>query len=168
MYEPTNHHPLSSVCRRYSDPNDQQAFTAQFFFSAVISFHIYCSLPAVNAAVASSLNLYLASLATSALSILSYFLITALPVCSCTARWRQGDPNAIVNLCKDKDMLRPEVERIVQDFGMRGLRALAVGRRDGKDGEWRLLGLLTFLNAPRPDSKEVRRARKHSGLNVER
>ena len=43
----------------------------------------------------------------------------------------------------------------VHELGTRGVRSLAVGRKDGEDGPWRMLGILTFLDPPRPDTKQV-------------
>ena len=40
----------------------------------------------------------------------------------------------------------------MQKLGERGIRSLAVARTDA-DGQWYMLGLLTFLDPPRPDSK---------------
>ncbi len=43
----------------------------------------------------------------------------------------------------------------VKELGTRGIRSLAVARQDNEDGRWRLLGLLTFLDPPRPDAKRI-------------
>jgi len=39
-------------------------------------------------------------------------------------------------------------------LGQRGVRSLAVAKTDA-DGTWRMLGLLTFLDPPRPDTKHT-------------
>ncbi len=54
---------------------------------------------------------------------------------------------------------RPSVlrgARQVHELGTRGVRSLAVGRKDGEEGPWRMLGILTFLDPPRPDTKQAR------------
>ena len=52
-----------------------------------------------------------------------------------------------------------KVERLcevhVAALGGRGIRAMAVAKTDGATGAWQLLGLLTFLDPPRPDTKET-------------
>ena len=68
----------------------------------------------------------------------------------------QGAPHVILNMCANKDEIRSSVEKTVHDLGTRGIRSLAVGRKDGEDGPWRMLGILTFLDPPRPDTKQAR------------
>ena len=40
----------------------------------------------------------------------------------------------------------------VEEYGQRGIRAMAVARTNA-GGQWQMLGLLTFLDPPRPDTK---------------
>lgn len=47
------------------------------------------------------------------------------------------------------------VEKDVIQLGERGIRCLAVAKTDPGTGRWRILGLLTFLDPPRPDTKKV-------------
>lgn len=42
----------------------------------------------------------------------------------------------------------------VQEFGHRGIRCMAVARTDAQ-GQWQMLGLLTFLDPPRPDTRST-------------
>lgn len=63
----------------------------------------------------------------------------------------------------------PHIEKAVEDevvsLGMRGIRAIAVAKTDD-NGDWHMLGLLTFLDPPRPDTKiTIANARKY-GVNV--
>ena len=65
----------------------------------------------------------------------------------------KGAPNILLKLCAD-----PSVEEVVLNdvkrFGERGIRSMAVAKcRDG--GKWEMLGLLTFLDPPRPDTKDT-------------
>lgn len=46
------------------------------------------------------------------------------------------------------------VEGDVQRLGMRGIRSLAVAKTNDQ-GIWELLGLLTFLDPPRPDTRKT-------------
>ena len=42
------------------------------------------------------------------------------------------------------------------ELGSRGIRSLAVARTVGSvDGPWQMVGLLTFLDPPRPDTKDT-------------
>jgi len=47
-----------------------------------------------------------------------------------------------------------DVERDVTSLGERGIRTLGVAKTDG-NGKWQFLGLLTFLDPPRPDTKQT-------------
>lgn len=51
-------------------------------------------------------------------------------------------------------------------LGMRGIRCLAVAKTDPKTQEWSILGLLTFLDPPRPDTKQTIIDSKAYGVNV--
>jgi H+-transporting ATPase len=55
---------------------------------------------------------------------------------------------------EDKHNLTEVVEGDVQHLGMRGIRSLAVAKTNDH-GIWELLGLLTFLDPPRPDTKKT-------------
>lgn len=50
-------------------------------------------------------------------------------------------------------------------LGERGVRCLAVAKTD-KGGEWQLLGLLTFLDPPRPDTKHTIDTARTYGVSV--
>ena len=81
----------------------------------------------------------------------------------------KGAPHIILNLL-DKSKyasIIDQVEKDVHNFGERGIRCLAVARTmGGPDGEWRMAGLLTFLDPPRPDTKDtIERAREY-GVEV--
>jgi H+-transporting ATPase len=57
------------------------------------------------------------------------------------------------------------VERDVERLGERGIRSLAVAKTN-TDGAWEMAGLLTFLDPPRPDTKQtIDRAREY-GVEV--
>jgi len=75
----------------------------------------------------------------------------------------KGAPHIILRLVTDAKgcdyHLAAKVEKDVHLLGSRGIRSIAVAKTD-KDGIWRMLGLLTFLDPPRPDTKEtIERAR---------
>merc|ERR1712178_363417 len=53
----------------------------------------------------------------------------------------------------------------VTELGKRGIRAIAVAKTD-TSGVWRMQGLLTFLDPPRPDTKETVRLSRVNGVAV--
>jgi H+-transporting ATPase len=67
----------------------------------------------------------------------------------------KGAPHIILKLLPEEDTaVRDAVEADVARFGLLGIRSLAVAKTD-KDGKWRMMGLLTFLDPPRPDTKQT-------------
>lgn len=70
-----------------------------------------------------------------------------------TYKTTKGAPHVIMKLIKDNDV-HHKCEHDVTSLGARGIRALAVAKTDD-NGEWHLLGLLTFLDPPRHDTKET-------------
>ena len=63
-------------------------------------------------------------------------------------------------------VIQQAVEDDVLALGMRGIRCLAVAKTDPKTQEWSILGLLTFLDPPRPDTKQTIIDSKAYGVNV--
>jgi len=67
----------------------------------------------------------------------------------------KGAPHIILGLLDyDDSEVREAVERDVTRLGKRGIRSLAVAKTD-ENGVWRMMGLLTFLDPPRPDTKQT-------------
>merc|ERR1711972_1223528 len=60
---------------------------------------------------------------------------------------------------------KKKIEGDVTALGKRGIRAIAVAKTDEKD-VWRMMGLLTFLDPPRPDTKETVRLSRQNGVAV--
>jgi H+-transporting ATPase len=63
-----------------------------------------------------------------------------------------------MNLLSENDIkVKEKVEAEVVRFGEMGIRTLAVAKMDLMDGknEWKMIGLLTFLDPPRPDTKQT-------------
>ncbi len=67
----------------------------------------------------------------------------------------KGAPHVILDLCHNKEQIKESVDSKVLELGKRGIRSLAVARMDNEDGNWRMLGILTFLDPPRPDTKQT-------------
>lgn len=79
----------------------------------------------------------------------------------------KGAPHVIMKLLdaeKEAQVIHA-AESMVSKLGLRGIRALAVGRQvQGED--WKLLGLLTFLDPPRPDTKMTIHRAMEYGVDV--
>merc|ERR1719449_371926 len=68
----------------------------------------------------------------------------------------KGAPHVLLKLVQDSNgcdsSLAKTIEHDVTELGKRGIRAIAVAKTD-KNEVWRMMGLLTFLDPPRPDTK---------------
>lgn len=81
-----------------------------------------------------------------------------------TYKVTKGAPHIITHLVANP-VLTAKIERDVSQFGERGIRCLAVAKSD--DGNsWYILGLLTFLDPPRPDTKDTIAAARNYGIMV--
>lgn len=69
----------------------------------------------------------------------------------------KGAPSVVLELCHNKEEIRSSVEAKVHELGTRGIRSLALARKEDSPScpEWRMLGILTFLDPPRPDTKDT-------------
>jgi H+-transporting ATPase len=69
----------------------------------------------------------------------------------------KGAPHVLLHLvghdCPPE--IKSSVERDVLSLGERGIRCLAVAKTDPSTQKWAFMGLLTFLDPPRPDTKQV-------------
>ena len=70
-----------------------------------------------------------------------------------TFKTTKGAPHVLLKLTHDESVIR-RCEEDVHKLGLRGIRALAVAKTNAT-GEWQMLGLLTFLDPPRHDTKET-------------
>jgi H+-transporting ATPase len=76
----------------------------------------------------------------------------------------QGAPHVLLKLVGKPEMTEA-VEKEVHAMGLKGIRSLAVARTNAT-GEWEFLGLLTFLDPPRPDTKLTIEQTTKYGLGV--
>lgn len=68
----------------------------------------------------------------------------------------KGAPHILLKLLPPHEIsVREAVERDVARLGEQGIRSLAVARSKGESGVWQMVGLLTFLDPPRPDTKQT-------------
>jgi H+-transporting ATPase len=80
----------------------------------------------------------------------------------------KGAPHVILRLVENSNPnpeLVVEVEKAVHDLGFRGIRSLAVAKTNDNN-QWEMLGLLTFLDPPRPDTKDTIEQAKNYGVAV--
>jgi H+-transporting ATPase len=76
----------------------------------------------------------------------------------------KGAPHVLLKLCNNEST-NALVEADVQSLGSRGIRCLAIARTD-EGGNWYMLGLLTFLDPPRPDTADTIRSAHEYGVIV--
>lgn len=62
-----------------------------------------------------------------------------------------GAPHVIIHLSG----VDQEASNTVLEYGKRGLRCLGISRTIGDSEKWELIGMLAFLDPPRPDSKKT-------------
>jgi H+-transporting ATPase len=80
-------------------------------------------------------------------------------------RVSKGAPH-IINQLHENEAIRHALDVKVTAFGQRGIRCLAVAKTDEKNEKWEMVGLLTFLDPPRPDTKiTIERAMEY-GVDV--
>ncbi|KAG8345238.1 putative Cation transporter ATPase N terminus [Trypanosoma vivax] len=77
----------------------------------------------------------------------------------------KGAPHVIVQMVYNPDEINNRVVDIIDDLASRGIRCLSVAKSDPQ-GRWHLCGILTFLDPPRPDTKETIRRSKQYGVDV--
>ena len=79
----------------------------------------------------------------------------------------KGAPHVILEMCANKEKIRADVEGKVLELAHRGIRSLAVARTKGSEnGLWEFLGILTFLDPPRPDTKHTIDCANDFGVSV--
>merc|ERR1719331_564372 len=86
-----------------------------------------------------------------------------------TFKTSKGAPQVLLKLVHENGgcdaALKKQIETDVTSLGKRGIRAIAVAKTD-EQGVWRMMGLLTFLDPPRPDTKETVRLSRENGVAV--
>lgn len=77
----------------------------------------------------------------------------------------KGAPHILLKLTPNDSELVSRIERDFLNYGHRGIRCLAVAKTN-EEGQWRFLGLLTFLDPPRADTKETIENARDFGVAV--
>ena len=79
----------------------------------------------------------------------------------------KGAPHIILKLLgAESASVQDAVERDVARLGECGIRSLAVARTMPGSDDWKMVGLLTFLDPPRPDTKQTIADANHHGVDV--
>nr|AAP30857.1 P-type H+-ATPase [Trypanosoma brucei] len=77
----------------------------------------------------------------------------------------KGAPHVIIEMVHNQDEINDSVVDIIDKLASRGIRCLSVAKTDSA-GRWHLCGILTFLDPPRPDTKETIRRSRQYGVDV--
>ncbi|CAL8471949.1 g11491 [Coccomyxa elongata] len=78
----------------------------------------------------------------------------------------KGAAHAVLGLIQTNTaVIASSVNQKVQEFGKRGIRCMAVAQTDAQ-GQWQMLGLLTFLDPPRPDTRATLETALHHGVQT--
>ena len=84
-----------------------------------------------------------------------------------TFKVTKGAPNIVLGMCHNAAEIQGHVNDIITDLASRGIRCLSVARTLAEDiTQWEMAGILTFLDPPRPDTKETIRKAKQYGVDV--
>lgn len=79
--------------------------------------------------------------------------------------YSSGDDACVEARQEQQRRTSAQLENDVQTLGLRGIRSLAVARTN-EAGQWELLGLLTFLDPPRADTRVTIERAKNYGVVV--
>merc|ERR1712203_240827 len=86
-----------------------------------------------------------------------------------TFKTSKGAPQVLLKLVEQSGgcdaTTKKAIEQDVTALGKRGIRAIAVAKTDNND-VWRMMGLLTFLDPPRPDTKQTVQLSRKNGVAV--
>jgi H+-transporting ATPase len=77
----------------------------------------------------------------------------------------KGAPQVILELSKNADQVNAAVEKVVNEFAVRGFRSLGVARNDGDDN-WQFVGVLPLFDPPREDAKDTIATALQMGVKV--
>jgi H+-transporting ATPase len=77
----------------------------------------------------------------------------------------KGAPQAILSLVANKDAIADKVDKYVDDFAVKGYRALGIAKGDEKEN-WQYVGLIALYDPPREDSAETIKTAQSMGVDV--
>lgn len=77
----------------------------------------------------------------------------------------KGAPQVVLDLCKPDDSMQKQAEQTVNEFAIKGYRALGVAKTD-EAGRWKFLGILPLFDPPREDAAETIKEAKEHGVDI--
>lgn len=77
----------------------------------------------------------------------------------------KGAPQVILELAVNAGQVKPDVEKVINEFARRGFRSLGVGRTNAQ-GAWQFIGVLPLFDPPRDEAKETIATARQMGINV--
>ncbi|MCK5191687.1 MAG: HAD-IC family P-type ATPase, partial [Methylococcales bacterium] len=77
----------------------------------------------------------------------------------------KGAPQIVLDLCHPDPSMRVRAEQTVNEFALKGYRALGVAKTD-EAGHWIFLGILSLFDPPREDAAATIIAAKEHGVNI--
>ena len=80
-------------------------------------------------------------------------------------RVSKGAPQAILELIQASDDVKESVDKSVDEFAVKGFRALGVARTDER-GNWKYVGLIALYDPPREDSAATIATAESMGMQV--
>ena len=78
----------------------------------------------------------------------------------------KGAPNIIMAMTGESEEIKKKIETDVTGLSKRGIRAMAIAKTDKTEDDWQFVGLLTFLDPPRADTKETIHLAMKFGVEV--
>jgi len=82
-----------------------------------------------------------------------------------TFKVTKGAPQVILALSANLAQVKTAVDKAVNDFAVKGFRALGVARAEG-DGQWQFVGVLPLFDPPRDDAKETIATAVEMGVKI--
>lgn len=77
----------------------------------------------------------------------------------------KGAPQVVLDLCSQDASMRERAEQTVNEFALKGYRALGVAKTD-ETGNWIFLGILPLFDPPREDAAETIKEAKEHGIDI--
>lgn len=82
-----------------------------------------------------------------------------------TFKVSKGAPQVVLDLCSQDAAMRERADQTVEEFALKGYRALGVAKTD-ETGRWVFLGILPLFDPPREDAaKTIKEAEEH-GIDI--
>lgn len=78
--------------------------------------------------------------------------------------YSKGAPQVMIDIAHNADEIREEQDKLINDFALRGLRAIGVAQKDGD--KWEFMGLIPLLDPPRHDTKKTIEEAQRLGVTV--